>query len=86
MSDVLQDMDTYQKVDELTPACRTAVREAQAESRRLGVANVYSFDGQVYYELPNGDFSRSRPPSAESTDRNQSLDQSRQSQGNQVES
>jgi len=67
MAEVLQNMDTYHKVDELMRICRSAVRKAQAESRRLGVANVYSFDGQLYYELPNGEYSRNRPPSTEST-------------------
>jgi hypothetical protein len=37
------------------------VRKAQAESRRLGVPNVYSFNGLRYYELPNGDFTRTPP-------------------------
>ena len=63
MAEMLQDVDTYQKVDELMRVCRSAVRKAQAESRRLGVANVYFFDGQLYYELPNGEYSRNRPTS-----------------------
>jgi len=71
MADILQDVDTYQKVDELMRVCRSAVRKAQAESRALGVANVYSFDGQLYYELPNGEYSRDRPPAVEPTARNQ---------------
>jgi hypothetical protein len=66
MANVLQDMDTFQKVDELMRVCRSAVRKAQAESRRLGVANVYSFDGRLYYELPSGDYSRNRPPASAS--------------------
>ena len=77
---------TYQKIDELMRVCRSAVREAQAESRRLGVANVYSFDDQLYYELPNGEYSRIRPQSEESSVRNQSLEQSRRSGENQAES
>ena len=70
MADVLQDMNTYQKVDELMRVCRSAVRKAQAESRERGVANVYWFDGQLYYELPTGEYSRNRPPSTELTVRN----------------
>ena len=31
-----------------------AVQKAQEESRRLGVPNVYSHNGIIYYELPNG--------------------------------
>lgn len=73
MANSLQDLDTFQKADELMRACRSAVRKAQAESRRLGVANVYSFDGQLYYELPNGEYSRKRPAPPESTVRNQGM-------------
>lgn len=61
MADLLHNVNTYQKADELMRICRSAVRKARAESRRLGVANVYFLDGQRYYELPNGDYSRSRP-------------------------
>jgi hypothetical protein len=86
MSDVLQTVGTYQKIDELMRVCRSAVREAQAESRRLGVANVYAFGDQLYYELPNGEYSRIRPLCQGPSVRNQSLDQSRRSGGNEVES
>ncbi len=61
MADVLKNIDTFRKADELMRICRTAVRKAQAESRRLGVANVYSFNGERYFELPNGDYSRTMP-------------------------
>jgi hypothetical protein len=70
MSNLLQNMDTFQKVDELMRICRSTVRKAQVESRRLGVPNVYSFDGQLYYELPSGEYSRNRPTPPESTVRN----------------
>lgn len=67
MADVLHDLETFQKVDELMRVCRSAVRKAQAESRRLGIANVYSIDGQLYYELPSGEYSRQRPSATEAT-------------------
>lgn len=86
MAEVLQDMDTYQKVDELMRICRSAVRKAQAESRRLRVANVYSFDGQLYYELPNGEYSRTRPPSTETAVRNETLDRRGRSGASHVDS
>jgi hypothetical protein len=70
MANLLQDMHTFQKVDELMRICRSAVRKAQAESRRLGVPNVYSFDGRLYYELPGGEYSRNRPAPPESAVRN----------------
>ena len=63
MADVLKNIDTFTKADELMCICRSAVRKALAENRRLGVANVYSFNGQRYFELPNGDYSRTPPKS-----------------------
>ena len=61
MAEVLKNIDTFRKADELMLICRSAVRKAQAESRRLGVANVYSINGDRYFELPNGDYSRTAP-------------------------
>ena len=54
MAEVLKNIATFRKADELMRICRSAVRKAQAESRRLGVANVYSF---------NGDYTRTMPKS-----------------------
>lgn len=61
MAEGLKNIDTFQKADEFMRICRSAVRKAQAESRRLGVANVYTFNGERYYELPNGDYTRTAP-------------------------
>ena len=38
-----------------------AVRKAQEESRRLGVPNVYSINGTIYYERPDGTLSTEDP-------------------------
>ena len=38
-----------------------AVRAAQEKNRRMGVPNVYSINGIIYYELPNGELSRQDP-------------------------
>lgn len=76
MADLLRDVATFQRVDELMRVCRSAVRIAQAESRRLGVANVYSFEGHIYYELPSGEFSRIRPAAPESMERIRTPEQS----------
>ena len=77
MADVLKNVDTFQRIDELMRVCRSAVRKAQAESRHLGVANVYSFDGQLYYELPDGAFSRHRPSSAKPAGSGEAIDPKR---------
>ncbi len=61
MAEVLKNIDTFRKAVELMQVCRSAVRKAQAESRRLVVANVYSINGERYFELPNGDYSRMAP-------------------------
>ena len=61
MADVVNNIETFTKADELMRICRSAVRKAQAKNRLLGVANVYSFNGERYFELPNGDYSRTPP-------------------------
>ncbi|MEM8947101.1 MAG: hypothetical protein AAGD11_18150 [Planctomycetota bacterium] len=47
--------------DDMMRVMSRAVAKAQAESRRLGVPNVYSINGHTYYELPNGELSLDDP-------------------------
>jgi hypothetical protein len=61
MAELLKNIDTFTKADELMRICRSAVRKALAKKRRLGVANVYSINGKRYFELPNGDYSCTHP-------------------------
>ncbi|WP_425397586.1 hypothetical protein [Aeoliella sp.] len=53
--------ETYAKIDDFMRIARTAVVKAQQESRRRGVPNVYSINGRIYYELPNGELSLEDP-------------------------
>ena len=53
--------DKYAAIDELVRLGSIAVNEAQNESRRLGVPNVYSINGRLYYETPTGELSASDP-------------------------
>lgn len=53
--------ETYARIDELVRIGRQAVAKAQRESRRLGVPNVYAFNGRLYYETPDGELSLSDP-------------------------
>jgi hypothetical protein len=53
--------ETYARADEMIRIARTAYAKAQEESRRAGVPNVYSINGQIYYELPNGELSLEDP-------------------------
>ena len=55
--------ETFKKGEEFERIGQRAVRRAQEESRRLGVPNVYSIDGVLYWELPNGELSRTDPHS-----------------------
>ena len=34
---------------------KRAVQKAREENRRLGIPNVFSRDGKIYYELPSGE-------------------------------
>ncbi len=36
-------------------------KKAQEENRRLGIANTYSRNGTIFYELPNGEITTERP-------------------------
>ena len=53
--------DEYAVIDELVRLGSIAVNDAQNESRRLGVPNVYSINGRLYYETPTGELSTSDP-------------------------
>lgn len=48
-------------LDELLRWARTAVAQAQEESRRLGVPNVYCINGRIYFETPTGELSLTDP-------------------------
>lgn len=53
--------EIYAEMDELMRIANRAFHQAQEESRKLGVPNVYSLNGILYYELPNGELSRVDP-------------------------
>ena len=46
---------------EVTRIGQEAVRRAQQESRDMGVPNVYSIDGVLHYELPDGTLTTEDP-------------------------
>jgi hypothetical protein len=52
---------TYATIDELVRLGSIAVAQAQDDSRRLGVPNVYSINGRIYYETPTGELSATDP-------------------------
>ena len=48
---------------ELTRLGNRGVRKAQEENRRMGLPNVYSKNGEIYYQLPSGEITTKRPSS-----------------------
>jgi hypothetical protein len=54
-------IEIYRNAAELQRIGNRAVWEAQEESRRMGVPNVYSLNGKIYYELPNGEITDKSP-------------------------
>ena len=54
-------VETYEAIDEIVRIGNTAVAKAQAESRRMGVPNVYAINGRIYYETPTGELSTTDP-------------------------
>ena len=47
--------DVYEKHFEFQRIGNSAVSKAQAENRQLGLPNVYSRDGKIIFEMPNGE-------------------------------
>lgn len=52
---------TYRRTAEFQRIGSRAVLKAQEESRRLNVPNVYSHNGTLYYELPDGSLTTTDP-------------------------
>lgn len=53
--------EAYAAIDELVRLGSIAVNDAQDESRRLCVPNVYSINGRLYYETRLGELTRTDP-------------------------
>lgn len=53
--------ETYAAIDEIVRIGNRGVARAQENNRRLGVPNVYSINGRLYYETPNGELSATDP-------------------------
>lgn len=48
-------------VDRMTRIASMAVRAAQEENRRKGIPNVYSINGTMVWQLPDGTVTMERP-------------------------
>lgn len=45
--------------DKITKIGNRAVKKAQEENRRKGIPNVYSINGKIVFELPDGNLATS---------------------------
>ena len=61
MSDREINLDIYKETLEFLRIANRAVKRAQEENRRKGIPNVYSYNGHIYYELPNGERTKENP-------------------------
>jgi len=48
-------LETYERLLEFERIGNRAVRQAQEENHRLGLPNIYSRNGKIIYEMPNGE-------------------------------
>lgn len=53
--------DAYAAIDEIVRVGNRGVAKAQSTNRQLGVPNVYSINGRLYYETTTGELSTTDP-------------------------
>jgi hypothetical protein len=53
--------EALRKGEEIERIGNRGAQEAQERNRRLGIPNVYSINGILYWELPDGTLSRTDP-------------------------
>jgi hypothetical protein len=55
------DKEFYQLRDLILKSGNDSVKKAQEKSLKKGIPNVYSKNGTLYYELPNGEITSKIP-------------------------
>lgn len=68
LRECLLDIASFTRLDRILRIGRQATLKAQEESRQMGVPNVYSIDGQLYYELPDGELTTEDPLAVDSSE------------------
>ena len=51
----------FESLYEYVYAGRSAAEAVQEENRKLGIPNVYSMNGKIFYELPDGTITDVQP-------------------------
>ena len=54
-------LEAYKQTREFLRIGNRAVKKAQEENRKKGIPNVYSYNGHIYYEMPNGELTKEDP-------------------------
>ena len=54
-------LEAHKQTREFLRIGNRAVKKAQEENRKKGIPNVYSYNGHIYYELPNGELTKKDP-------------------------
>lgn len=57
----------FELTAQITKIGNRAVRKAQKENHRLGLPNVYSKNGHIYYQLPDGTITEEKPKRLENS-------------------
>ena len=52
--------EIYKQALEFLRIGNRAAKRAQEDNRKKGIPNVYSFNGHIYYELPNGELTKDK--------------------------
>ncbi|MBD0255539.1 MAG: hypothetical protein ICV83_07440 [Cytophagales bacterium] len=55
------DLSLYQFASEVIRVGNRPVRKAREENHWLGLPNVFTINGKIYYELPNGEITTESP-------------------------
>ena len=53
--------DLNKTMNKITYLGNLAVREAQQENHKNGVPNVYSINGKIIWQMPDGTFTENNP-------------------------
>ena len=59
--DYIDDPELYKLSSLAKKAGNKAVHEAQKKNRKLGIPNTYSFNGKIYFEMPDGTITTESP-------------------------
>lgn len=57
----LNDLATYQMASRFTNLFNKAIQEVREDNKKQGLPNVFSRNGQIFYEMPDGEITSESP-------------------------